>query len=286
MKKYFRLAVTVICVLAAGVCYSCGGVNGYRGASGERTLMLDADDSGAADGRLSDADAADKRFSDADERFADAAGGQFSDADAAPGKAGADDPADADAVSEDGRDPAFAAGAADSGAYGKEQTAEALCYVHICGEVVRPGVYELPEGSRIFEAVEKAGGFTKEAASSYLNLAQEIADGMKIVVPSEAQLAAESEDAAGSGAAYTGVYGVFPGTGEAVAAVPAADGKVNINTAGKEELMTLDGIGEARAEDIIRYREQNGPFQTIEDIMKVSGIKSAAFEKIKDDIIV
>lgn len=272
MKKYFRLAVTVICVLAAGVCYSCGGVNGYGEASGERTLMLDADD---ADGSA----AADGQFSDADEQFADAADGRFLDADAAPGKAGAGDSANADAVSADGRDPAFAAGAADSGAYGKEQMAEALCYVHICGEVVKPGVYELPEGSRIFEAVEKAGGFTKEAASSYLNLAQEIADGMKIVVPSEAQLPAETEGAPGDG------YGVFPGTGE-TAAAQAPDGKVNINTAGKEELMTLKGIGEARAEDIIRYREQNGPFQTIEDIMKVSGIKNAAFEKIKDDIIV
>ena len=269
MKKYLRWAVTVICVLAAGVCYSCGGANGRGEASGERTLMLDADD---PDG-----------FGDSEKRV--------SDADAAPVQNGAGNPAEADAASAEGREPAAGAGApaADSAADGGERTAEVLCYVHICGEVVRPGVYELPEGSRIFEAVEMAGGFTEAAASSYLNLAQEIADGMKIAVPSEAQL--EDSPEAGPDGAYspgtaagTGGYGIFPGTGGAAAAAPAAGGKVNINTAGKEELMTLKGIGEARAEDIIRYREENGPFQSVEDIMKVSGIKSAAFEKIKDDI--
>lgn len=141
-------------------------------------------------------------------------------------------------------------------------------YVHVCGEVNAPGVYELEEGSRIFQAVEKAGGLTEEAAGEYLNMAEIIRDGMKIQVPSEDEVEA-------------GAVPVLPeqnGSGQSV--------KVNINTAGKEQLMTLRGIGESRAEDIIRYREEHGPFGAIEEIMEISGIKDAAFQKIKEDITV
>ena len=143
------------------------------------------------------------------------------------------------------------------------ETEAALCFVHICGEVKEPGVYELPEGSRLFEAVEAAGGFTKEASEESLNLAGLISDGMQIVIRSK-------EEAASS----------------AAAANEQAAGLININQASKEQLMTLPGIGESRAEDIIRYREQSGGFQTIEEIMKVSGIKDAAFQKIKERIVV
>lgn len=141
-------------------------------------------------------------------------------------------------------------------------------FVHICGQVKEPGVYELPEGSRVFEAVEAAGGFTGEAASEALNLAEKITDGMKIIVydREEAGTLGASGPSGGGGA----------GSG----------GLVNINTAGKEALMTLSGIGESKAEDIIRYREEAGGFQKIEDIMKVPGIKDAGFQKIKDRITV
>ncbi len=132
-------------------------------------------------------------------------------------------------------------------------------FVHICGEVNQPGVYELPEGSRVFEAVEAAGGFTESAASDSLNLAQKVSDGMKLVVLSE---------------------------NEAEALLEESGGLVNINTASKEQLMTLTGIGESRAEDIIRFREESGGFEKIEDIMKVPGIKNAGFQKIKDRITV
>lgn len=136
-------------------------------------------------------------------------------------------------------------------------------YVHICGEVKNPGVYELPEGSRIFEAVEAAGGFTERAAEASLNLAQMISDGMQIVILSleEAEEKAQAER-------------------------EQADGIVNINTASKEQLMTLTGIGESRAEDILRYREESGGFQSIEEIMQVPGIKESAYRKIKDSITV
>ena len=216
MKKgSAKWAVTVICVLAAGVCYSCGGVSGSGAASGVQTLML------------------------AEETAAEAPEGESAEPEGDP-----------------------------AGQAAETSPSATVCYVHVCGEVMRPGVYELEAGSRIYEAVELAGGFTQEAAASYLNLAQEIADGMKIEVPSEADLEKLPETPAGT-----------------AGAVPD-DGKVNINTADKASLMTLKGIGEAKAEDIISYRDSNGPFGSIEDIMKVPGIKNAAFEKIKDDITV
>lgn len=144
-----------------------------------------------------------------------------------------------------------------------QKTEPIKCFVHICGEVENPGVYELEEGSRIFEAVDMAGGFTKEASQSSLNLAETIADGMQIVILSKEEAMAVQ-----------------------TAAEAHAAGLVNINKASKEQLMTLPGIGASRADDIIRYREESGGFQRIEDIMKVSGIKDAAFQKIKDSIAV
>ena len=146
-----------------------------------------------------------------------------------------------------------------------EESAAVVCYVHICGKVKDPGVYELPEGSRIFEAVEAAGGFMDDAAEESLNLAEKVADGMQIVVMSREELAVAAS----------------------VEALEVQNsGLVNINTASREQLMTLKGIGESRADDIIRYREESGGFQVIEDIMKVPGIKEAGFQKIKDSITV
>lgn len=144
--------------------------------------------------------------------------------------------------------------------------------VHVCGEVVNPGIYELPAGSRIYEAVKAAGGFTENASEESVNLASPIEDGVQIRIYSKE----EAETLALGAASFDG----FEASGEGKEPV------VNLNTATKEELMTLSGIGESRAEDIIRYREENGGFQNIEDIMKVSGIKDAAFQKIKDRITV
>lgn len=141
-----------------------------------------------------------------------------------------------------------------------EQGTASLIMVHICGMVNMPGVYEVEEGSRVYEVVELAGGFASGAAESYLNLAETVADGQKLVVPS-------LEEADGDR------YGQ---------AVRAGDtGLVNINTADKEELMTLPGIGEAKALAIIAWRTEHGSFQSTEEIMQVSGIKESAYEKIK-----
>lgn len=154
-----------------------------------------------------------------------------------------------------------------------EPPSRAVYFVHVCGQVNAPGVYEMELGNRLYEAVELAGGFSPEADSQYLNLAQEITDGMKIEVPTREQAAKWT--ASGLPAASAGM-GTAPGQAA----------KVNINTAGREELMTLSGIGAARADDIIRYRENYGPFLRIEDIMNIPGIKDAAFQKIKDSISV
>lgn len=139
--------------------------------------------------------------------------------------------------------------------------------VFITGCIQQPGVYELEEGTRLYQLVELAGGFTQEAAEDYLNLAEYVRDGDKITVYSKE---------------------------EAVSAGTLTEGKtqdekqvsVNINAADKETLMTLPGIGESKAEAIIRYREENGRFTSAEDIMNISGIKQGAFDKIKDLITV
>ena len=126
-----------------------------------------------------------------------------------------------------------------------------------------PGVVEIAEGSRAEEALRLAGGMTQEADPFYVNLAETVTDGQKLY---------------------------FPTTEEAkrleTAAKAAEEGLVNINTASEEELCTLPGIGASRAADIVRYREKNGSFQTKEDIMKVSGIKQNAYDKLCDKITV
>lgn len=138
---------------------------------------------------------------------------------------------------------------------------ESFLYVHVCGAVKEPGVVALKAGSRAEDALLAAGGFLEEADQNYVNLAAPVEDGEKLYFPTvqeAAELADETE--------------------------ALKKGLVNINTADVQELCTLPGIGSARAGDIIAYREKNGGFERIEDIMKVSGIKESAFEKLKDKI--
>lgn len=167
-----------------------------------------------------------------------------------------------------------------------ETSVRGICFVHVCGEVNRPGVYELEEGQRICDAVERAGGFTEGAAADYLNLAEPVWDGMKLTVPNQNDIPKQEWAPEHIEYELTGKAGVS-GTGDGPAG-QAASGPhlVNLNTATKEQLMTLHGIGETRAEDIIRYREEHGRFEKTEDVMKISGIKDAAFQKIKDYITV
>ena len=147
-------------------------------------------------------------------------------------------------------------------------------YVYICGEVANPGVYELSEDSRIYEAVDAAGGFTEKAARESINLASKVSDGMQITIYNKEEAASLPAD------------GTSAGKNSGQDQMSGSSSLVNLNTATKEELMTLKGIGESKAEDIIRYREKSGGFKKIEDIMKISGIKEAGFQKIKDSITV
>lgn len=152
-------------------------------------------------------------------------------------------------------------------------------YVYVCGAVARPGVYPLYAGMRVFEALELAGGFTEEADTEWLNQAETLRDGERLCVYTreETRLLREEQD----------VSGMNPqqepsGPGSA----GQSDGKVNLNTADREQLMTLPGIGEARADAIIQYRTERGAFASIEEIQNISGIKGAVFSKIKDQITV
>lgn len=164
-----------------------------------------------------------------------------------------------------------------SGTALEEAEPELLLLVHVCGAVQNPGVYSLERGQRICHAVEAAGGFLAEAEETYVNQAQVIEDGMKITIPTKEEVLLwkqQNQTGLESGAESKGTSG------------NQGDSKVNINTADEAALCTLPGIGESRARSILAYREEHGRFGRIEDIMNVSGIKEAAFEKIKQYLTV
>ena len=160
--------------------------------------------------------------------------------------------------------------------------------VHICGAVSAPGVYELPAGSRIIDAVEAGGGFLPEADEACCNLAEEIVDGCQIYIMTKTESGADgqTEKKAGIQTSPDSDMQTTDRNVRSNSAPALENGLVNLNTADIAALMTLPGIGESRAKAIISYREQHGAFAQIEDIMKISGIKQAAFSKIKDKITV
>ncbi|RHP02152.1 hypothetical protein DWZ97_07730 [Firmicutes bacterium AF36-19BH] len=160
--------------------------------------------------------------------------------------------------------------------------------VHICGAVSAPGVYELPAGSRIIDAVEAGGGFLPEADEACCNLAEEIVDGCQIYIMTKTESCADgqTEKKAGIQTSPDSDMQTTDRNVRSNSATALENGLVNLNTADVAALMTLPGIGESRAKAIISYREQHGAFAQIEDIMKISGIKQAAFSKIKDKITV
>ncbi|MDO4522210.1 MAG: helix-hairpin-helix domain-containing protein [Eubacteriales bacterium] len=154
--------------------------------------------------------------------------------------------------------------------------------VDVCGAVMHPGVYTLREGARVYEAIAMAGGFREDAASELLNQAQLLSDGIQLRVYGRD----EAERLEESGAIeLPGIYGAEQDA-SAADEIPGSGNKVNLNTADADQLCTLPGIGAARAADIMAYRESAGSFQKIEDIMNVSGIKDATFQKIRDKIAV
>lgn len=149
-------------------------------------------------------------------------------------------------------------------------TQETVIYVYVCGAVENPGVYEIPEGSRLFELIDSAGGMLENADVTSQNLARVVQDGEQIQILTKE----ETKELKASGVSVV--------TGNAA----KKQNLVNINTASVQELTTLTGIGESRALAIIAYREENGLFQNIDGIKKVAGIKEGLFEKIKNQITV
>ena len=161
-------------------------------------------------------------------------------------------------------------------------------YVHICGAVVNPGVYELEAGSRVFEGINAAGGFSETACEDYVNQAGQLSDGERLVIPTVEEVEQAKEDGTYQvlWAAGTTDKGTLD-TGEDKAdSSGSGDGLVNINTATESELGNVKGIGAGKAAAIVQYRQENGNFASTEDIMKVSGIKEGTYEKIKDKITV
>lgn len=146
--------------------------------------------------------------------------------------------------------------------------------IDVKGAVKKPGVYDMQSGDRVHHVIQKAGGILDGADQNQLNLALLLQDGMVIYVPKK------GEEGAASGAAPEGQSNVESTEQNGSAKT------VNINTATSEELQTLPGIGPSRAETIIAYREENGGFKTIEDMMNVSGIGEKSFEKLKPSITV
>ena len=150
------------------------------------------------------------------------------------------------------------------------ENGEDLIYVYVCGQVKSPGVYVLDEGSRLFEAVDMAGGMLSGGDLSRINLAAVLTDGQKIYIPSEAETLQTGEELL-----------EIPENGDG-----SLEQRVNINRASKETLMTLPGIGEAKAEAILTYRQAEGRFESPEELMNVPGIKAGIYAKIKDRIAI
>lgn len=141
------------------------------------------------------------------------------------------------------------------------RSSEQLIYVYVCGHVNNPGVYTLEESARICDALEMAGGITLDGNGLAIQQAEHVTDGMTLYVP-----------------------GIDEQVQNALPEAYQDDGLVNINTADKETLMTVPGIGESKAEAIITYRNEHGSFSKVEDLMQISGIKEGVFNKIKDHI--
>ena len=151
----------------------------------------------------------------------------------------------------------------------KEESPEQdLITVDVKGAVKSPGIYDLPVGSRVHDAVQKAGGLTDEVDSKSLNLAQKISDEALVYVPTKGEEAASQQVASGT----------TPSTSK--------DKKVNLNKASLEELKQVKGLGGKRAQDIIDHREANGKFKSVDELKKVSGIGAKTIEKLKDYVTV
>lgn len=175
-----------------------------------------------------------------------------------------------------------------SEAVSDKEMQQAMIYVDVCGAVANPGVFQLAAGSRVFQAIEAAGGYLPEAALTCVNRAGVLTDGQQLYILTQEEMERQGLDPAEMSGASDGQMNGSAGTGQntGMNAQVQQDNRININIADEAQLTTLTGIGATRAQAIIAYREENGPFAAIEDIMNVQGIKEGTFAKIKDEIVV
>lgn len=175
-----------------------------------------------------------------------------------------------------------------SEAVSDKEMQQAMIYVDVCGAVANPGVFQLAAGSRVFQAIEAAGGYLPEAALTCVNRAGVLTDGQQLYILTQEEMERQGLDPAEMSRASDGQMNGSARTGQntGMTAQVQQDNRININTADEAQLTTLTGIGATRAQAIIAYREENGPFAAIEDIMNVQGIKEGTFAKIKDEIVV
>ena len=175
-----------------------------------------------------------------------------------------------------------------SEAVSDKEMQQAMIYVDVCGAVANPGVFQLAAGSRVFQAIEAAGGYLPEAVQNCVNRAGVLTDGQQLYILTQEEMERQGLDPAEMAGASDGQMNGSAGTGQntGMTAQVQQDNRININTADEAQLITLTGIGATRAQAIIAYREENGPFAAIEDIMNVQGIKEGTFAKIKDEIVV
>ncbi|HEU6675254.1 TPA: helix-hairpin-helix domain-containing protein [Streptococcus pneumoniae] len=150
----------------------------------------------------------------------------------------------------------------------EEPVEQDLITVDVKGAVKSPGIYDLPVGSRVNDAVQKAGGLTEQADSKSLNLAQKVSDEALVYVPTKGEEAVSQQ------------------TGSGTASSISKEKKVNLNKASLEELKQVKGLGGKRAQDIIDHREANGKFKSVDELKKVSGIGGKTIEKLKDYVTV
>ena len=168
----------------------------------------------------------------------------------------------------------------ESRASAQEKDRQTEISVFVCGAVRNEGVYVLPEGARVLDAVNAAGGFSEEADTSYLNQAAYVTDAQKLVIPTKEEARALLEQE-GSGTA-----GVPPDGSSDGPAGQGGDGLIDLNTATVQDLMTIPGIGEVKAKGIITYRDQHGAFGDVSEITNVNGIGDAMLERIRPYITV
>lgn len=171
-------------------------------------------------------------------------------------------------LSQDGEPSAAVTLAQSTSAANTAASSPALIKVHIAGAVAWPGLYELEEGSRVDDAIARAGGALEGADLSRVNLAAKLADGQQIVVPFVGEPAVSAADAGMTGGAS------------------AFEAKVNINTASPQQLEEIDGVGPKTAEKIVAYRDEHDGFKNIEELMEVPGIGPSKFESMQDQVCI